>query len=160
MRVLVADDDPTYRSVLQELLTGWHFEVILASDGQEAMEVMAAEDSPQLVLLDWEMPEVDGFEVARSIRGGDASHRAYVLMITGSKRRQDIMRVLVCGADDYLIKPFDPMDLKIHLRSAMRILHLQEELDELREAITEGTPSKDVWETLLKTDLPPYSVPR
>ena len=160
MRVLVADDDPVYRSMLQELLTGWHFEVILASDGREALEVMDGEDPPQLVLLDWEMPRVDGFEVARSIRSSDASHRAYVLMITGSKREKDIMQVLVCGADDYLIKPLDPMDLKIHIRSAMRILHLQEELDELREAIAEETPGKDVWETLLKTDLPPFPVPR
>ena len=160
MRILVADDDPVYRSMLQELLTKWHFEVVLASDGQEAMEIMDGEDSPQLVLLDWEMPKVDGFEVARSIRGGDAGHRAYVLMITGSKRKEEIMQVLVCGADDYLIKPFDPIDLKIHLRSAMRILHLQEELDEMREAITEGAPSKAVWETLLKTDLPPFAVPR
>jgi DNA-binding response OmpR family regulator len=81
-------------------------------------------------------------------------------MITGSKRKSDMMQILVCGADDYLIKPFDPMDLKIHLRSAMRILHLQEELDELRKAITEGTPSKGTWETLLKTTLPPFPVPR
>ena len=147
MRVLVADDDPTYRSLLQELLTGWHYEVILASDGQEALEVMADDDSPQLVLLDWEMPEIDGFEVARAIRGGSAGRRAYVLMITGSKQKEDIMQVLVCGADDYLIKPFDPIDLKIHLRSAMRILHLQEELDELRKAITEGAPRKIVWGT-------------
>ncbi|MBC8373711.1 MAG: response regulator transcription factor, partial [Planctomycetes bacterium] len=63
MRILVADDDPVYRSMLQELLTKWHFEVVLASDGQEAMEIMDGEDSPQLVLLDWEMPKVDGFEV-------------------------------------------------------------------------------------------------
>jgi len=160
MRVLVADDDPVYRSLLQELLTKWHYEVILALDGREAMEVMAGDDSPQLVLLDWDMPEVNGFEVARAIRGGDAGHRAYVLMITGSKQKADIMRVLVCGADDYLIKPFDPMELKIRLRSAMRILHLQEELDELREAIAEGTPSKDLWGKLLKTNLPPFPAAR
>ncbi|MDP6545012.1 MAG: response regulator transcription factor [Phycisphaerae bacterium] len=147
MRILVADDDPVYRSMLQELLTGWHFEVILASDGQEALEVMDSEDPPQLVFLDWEMPRVDGFEVARAIRSGDTGQRAYVLMITGSKQKEDIMQVLVCGADDYLIKPFDPIDLKIHLRSAMRILHLQEELDELRKAITEGAPRKIVWGT-------------
>jgi len=160
MRVLVADDDPIYRSLLQELLTSWHFEVILASDGQEALEVMDGETPPQLVLLDWEMPIVDGFEVARSIRGGDANHRVYVLMVTGNKQKADIMQVLTCGADDYLIKPFDPIDLKIHLRNAMRILNLHEKLDELREAITEETSSKDLWCTLLKTDLPPFPVPR
>jgi DNA-binding response OmpR family regulator len=54
-------------------------------------------------------------------------------MITGSRNRDEIMRVLVSGADDYLIKPFDPMDLKIHLRSAMRVLHLQEELERLKQ---------------------------
>jgi len=147
MRVLVADDDPVYRSTLQELLTGWNYEVILASDGQEALKIMDGEDPPQLVLLDWEMPEIDGFEVARAICGDNAGHRAYVLMITGRKRKADIMQVLACGADDYLIKPFDPTDLKIHLRSAMRIVHLQEELDELREAIIEGNTSRVVWNT-------------
>ena len=63
-------------------------------------------------------------------------------MITSSERKQDIMKVLVCGADDYLIKPLDPMDLKIHIRSAMRILHLQEKLDEMRMQSSEDLPSK------------------
>ena len=141
MRVLVADDDPTYRSLLQDLLTKWHFEVVLASDGSEALEVMAGDDPPRLVVLDWEMPQVDGFEVAKAIRDDKAVRNAYVLMITGSRRKNDIMRVLVCGADDYLIKPFEPMDLKIHLRSAMRILHLQEELDELKSLCRRKSPS-------------------
>ena len=135
MRVLVADDDPTYRSMLQDMLTKWHFEVTLASDGLEAMEVMEGDDPPQLVLLDWEMPHADGFEVARAIRDGQSGPNAYVLMITGSKRKQDMMQILVSGADDYLMKPFDPMDLKIHLRSAMRILRLQEQLDELGQSL-------------------------
>jgi DNA-binding response OmpR family regulator len=147
MRILIADDDCVYRSVLQELLAEWHFEVVMAEDGKEALEVLDGENPPQLVLLDWDMPKIDGFEVARAIRSGDAGHKAYVLMITGSKRKADIMKVLVCGADDYLIKPFDAMDLKVHLRSAMRILHLQDELDELRKAVTEGTPNKVVWST-------------
>ena len=142
MRVLIADDDPMYRSVLKELLIEWHCEVILACDGQEALAAICGENPPQLVLLDWDMPEIDGFEVARTIRCIDAGHRAYVLMITSSERKQDIMKVLVCGADDYLIKPLDPMDLKIHIRSAMRILHLQEELDGMRMQSSEELPSK------------------
>lgn len=134
MRILIADDDPTYLSLLHGLLTKWHFEVVAACNGLEALEVMDGEDPPKLVILDWEMPEVDGFEVARTIRGGKSGKDAYVLMITGSGKKKDMMRVLVCGADDYLIKPFDPMDLKIHLRSAMRIVHLREELDVLRQS--------------------------
>ena len=134
MRVLVADDDPTYRSLLEGLLTKWHFEVVLAVDGVEALEAMRRENPPQLVILDWMMPEVDGFEVARTIRNEKSSKDAYILMITGTRKKEDMMRVLVCGADDYLIKPFDPMDLEIHLRSATRILRLQEELDEMRRS--------------------------
>ncbi len=135
MRILVADDDPTYRVVLQTLLTKWNFEVVLAANGVEALEVMRRENPPQLVILDWEMPEVDGFEVAKTLRNEESFKDIYILMITGSKNKEDMVRVLVCGADDYLIKPFDPMDLEIHVRSARRILSLREELDELRRSI-------------------------
>ena len=134
MRVLVADDDPTYRSLLTDLLTKWHFEPEVVSDGLEVLAVMEGADPPQLVILDWEMPGVNGFEAARTIRHDLSGRKAYILMITGSRRKRDMMQVLVCGADDYLIKPFEPMDLKIHLRSAMRILHLREELEELKKA--------------------------
>ena len=139
MRVLVADDDPAYRSLLQDLLAKWHFEPVLASDGMEALAAMEAPDAPRVVILDWEMPEADGFEVARAIRHGGTTENAYVILITGSHNKDDVMRVLVCGADDYLIKPFDPMDLKITLRTAMRVLSLQEELAELR-AVRAGSP--------------------
>ena len=134
MRVLVADDDFTYRSLLQDLLTKWHFEVVLTSDGLEAMEVMTGKDPPPLVILDWEMPGMDGFQVAKKIRSQNFAKEPYVLMITGSRKKGDMMQVMICGADDYLIKPFDPMDLKIHLRSAMRIISLMEEVDELKQS--------------------------
>lgn len=133
MRVLIADDDPTYLGLLESLLTEWNYEVVLASDGNEAWEVMQQEGRPSLVLLDWMMPGLDGFEVARLIRGNPETADAFIILVTGARNRADIMKVLVCGADDYLLKPFDPMDLKIHLRSAMRIIHLQDELAALRE---------------------------
>jgi DNA-binding response OmpR family regulator len=134
MRILVADDDPTYRDLLKDLLTKWHHDVVMASDGQAAWEVMQSEDAPRLVILDWMMPELDGFEVTRLLRDEKATEDVYVLLITGTRQKDEIMKVLVCGADDYLIKPFDPIDLKIHLRSAMRILHLQQELKDAKRA--------------------------
>ena len=133
MRVLVADDDPTYLGLLESLLTEWNYEVVLACDGNEAWEIMQAEDRPSLVLLDWMMPGLDGFEVARMIRSDENTSSTYILLVTGARNRSDIMKVLVCGADDYLLKPFDPMDLKIHLRSATRIIHLQKDLADLRQ---------------------------
>ena len=138
MRVLIADDDPIYRGVLEDILRKWHFDVVLAEDGGEALNILSGEDPPQLVLLDWDMPHVDGFEVATTIRSINSDADTYILMITGGARKQDLMRILVCGADDYLIKPFDPMDLKIHIRSAMRIFNLREEVNELKQRIPDG----------------------
>lgn len=133
MRVLVADDDTVYRNLLDDLLTKWDFQVLLAKDGQEALKLLDGDDPPMLVLLDWEMPKVDGFQVARAIRASQANRDAYVLMITGNRRKEDMLQVLVCGADDFLMKPFEVIDLKIHLRIAMRILHLERDLAEARK---------------------------
>jgi len=131
MQVLVADDDPVYRNLLRELLEEWGFEVLLACDGLKAWEILQRDDPPKLLLLDWMMPKLDGFELARKIRNDKNDPRTYILLITNSRQREDVGKVLVCGADAYLLKPFDPMDLKIHLRSAMRMIALQEELDEM-----------------------------
>lgn len=144
MQILVADDDLTYRSLLKDLLAKWDFDVLLASDGLDAMNILDQENPPRLVILDWDMPNMSGLEVATAIREQEQEQgqEAYVLMITGSRRKEDMMQVLVCGADDYLIKPFEPIDLQIHLRSAMRILNLRDELDALRRGVQHeaGTP--------------------
>ena len=135
MRVLVADDDPTYRSFLESTLLKWHFDVSVACDGVEALEVIRGGEPPRLILLDWEMPRMDGFEVASAIRNEQGGQDVYVLMVTSNRSTRDMMRVLVCGADDYLIKPFDPVELQIHVRSAVRIMQLRDELRELRESM-------------------------
>jgi len=136
MRVLVADDDPAYRSLLQNLLAEWNYEVLEACDGNEAWQAMQEPEKPNLVILDWMMPGMDGFELARLIRSDPSIENTYVILVTGTRNKEDIMKVLVCGADDYLLKPFDPMDLKIHLRSATRIIHLQEDLSDLKRKLS------------------------
>ena len=128
----MADDDPVYRSLLGDLLRQWQFEPVTVSNGQAALEMLRRPDGPRLAILDWMMPQMDGFEVARAIRADKETEDTYVLLITGSRNKEEVMKVLVCGADDYLIKPFQPIDLKLHLRTAMRIRHLQQELQELR----------------------------
>ena len=139
MQILVADDDPVYRSLLKDLLTQWHFDVVLACNGLEAWEVMQRDDAPRLAIIDWMMPEMDGFELARAIRDKESDNHTYTILITGSRKKDEVMKVLVCGADDYLIKPFDPMDLKIHLRIASRFIHLQEELNDLKKTHRQAT---------------------
>ncbi|GAF88564.1 unnamed protein product [marine sediment metagenome] len=126
MRILAADDDPVYQVLLRDLLTQWEYDVTVVSDGADAWEVLQSEGAPRLVLLDWLMPGFDGFELCRMIRQDPSGEGVYIILLTGSRQKGEIMRVLVAGADDYLIKPFDPLDLKIRLRAAQRILDLRE----------------------------------
>lgn len=134
MRILLADDDPIYCEVIGSLLVKWDFEVVLARDGSEALAVMEGEDPPKLILLDWEMPKMDGDQVARAIQERNIKDDTFILMITGDKRKPDLLQILLC-ADDYLIKPFDSLDLKIHLRNAVQILSLKDEVRELEKQI-------------------------
>lgn len=144
MRMLVADDDPVYRTMLEDLLSEWGFPATVVADGSTAWDVLRGDDPdasasrpaaepgdggpPRVALLDWMMPGLDGFELCRKIRQEPSTRDAYVILLTGSRRKDEMIKVLVAGADDYLIKPFDPLDLRIRLRAARRILQLQKEL--------------------------------
>ncbi|MCK5113195.1 MAG: response regulator [Phycisphaerae bacterium] len=132
MKILIADDDPVYREVVGTLLEKWDFEVVTVSDGQQALEVLNGSDPPQLIILDWEMPNMDGYEVAKTIQQSALWDKTYTLMITGDKRRPDLQQVLLY-ADDYLIKPFDALDLKIHIRNAIQIINLKEEIRQMKQ---------------------------
>jgi len=127
MQILVADDDPVYRNLLQGLLEESHFEAVLAANGAEAWAVLQRPDAPTLAILDWMMPEMDGYEVCRKIRQAKGDSIPYILLMTSNNRREELLRVLLAGADDYLLKPFEPLDLKIRLRTGIRILNLQGE---------------------------------
>jgi len=133
MRVLVADDDLVYRNLMQGLLSQWDLEPVVVADGSEAMRVLQSPDAPELVILDWMMPEMDGFEVCQAVRSLPRLADRYILIMTGSRNKSDLKKVLVAGADNYLLKPFEPIDLQMHIRSAMRILRLQKELKNLQE---------------------------
>jgi DNA-binding response OmpR family regulator len=125
MKILIADDDAVYRSLLERMLEQWDYQVVTTCDGQEAMDVLSGGDPPRVVILDWMMPRVDGFEVCRRLRQMEGGADFYIILLTGSRLKEEIIKVLVAGADDYLLKPFDPLDLKIRLRAAHRILDLQ-----------------------------------
>ena len=135
MRVLIADDDPVYRGLLEELLKQYDFDVVSVPNGLEAWEAIQHDETIKLVILDWMMPEMDGYEVCRRIREAGTRQDTYVILVTGSQLKDEIIKILVAGADDYIIKPFEPLDLKIHLRAAMRIIDLEAEAAELRKAL-------------------------
>jgi diguanylate cyclase (GGDEF)-like protein len=134
--VLIADDDPMFRRILQSWLETWGYRVIVAEDGAQAWNILQHQHPPELLILDWVMPEIDGRELCRRIRERQRSPYQYILLATAKDDKQDVVRGLEAGADDYLTKPFDRNELRARLRVGRRILTLQQDLigarDELR----------------------------
>ena len=128
LKVLIADDNSVPRLLLERLLTKWGYEVIQASDGAKAWEILQADDPPRLAILDWMMPGMSGPEVCREARKRVASAYAYILLVTSKEEKQDVIQGLEAGADDYLTKPFFPEELRARIRVGLRILELEDKL--------------------------------
>ena len=136
MRTLIAEDDAANRRLLEVTLTRWGYDVVVTRDGIEAWNAFddgegsaAAETpAPELAILDWMMPGMDGPEVCQRIRARPGRPYVYVLLLTSKDQRGDVVAGLDAGADDYLTKPFDPQELQVRLRAGQRILDLQAQL--------------------------------
>lgn len=128
MRILIAEDDRISCRLLQATLTKGGYEVIIATDGQEAWNVLQQPDAPRLAILDWMMPGIDGVHICREVRKKDHWPYTYILLLTAKNRKQDLVEGLNSGADDYITKPFDAEELNARLRAAGRIIDLQEKL--------------------------------
>ena len=135
MSVLVAEDNPVFQSMLRSMLTKWGYDARILPNGLEAWDAMQAADAPRLVVLDWMMPYMDGVEVCRRIRTAAREPYVYVLLLTARTESQDLVEGMEAGADDYLTKPFNAQELRVRLRAGRRILDLQQQLMEAREAL-------------------------
>lgn len=128
MRILLADDDEVSRHILKGTLSRWGFDVITAADGNEAWQILQQEGAPRLAILDWMMPGMDGIEVCRKVREQLTGPYIYMLLLTSKREKEDIIRGMSAGADDYVSKPFDPQELRMRLKAGQRIIDLQEKL--------------------------------
>jgi two-component system cell cycle response regulator len=135
VNVLIAEDDMVSRRLLEAILTKWGYEVTVTRDGVEAWEVLQGAAPPSLAILDWMMPGMDGVEVCRKVRQRGREPYIYLLLLTTKGRKENIIEGLDAGADDYLTKPFDPHELQVRLRTGKRIVTLQAEIIEAREAL-------------------------
>jgi two-component system cell cycle response regulator len=126
-RVLVAEDDAMFRRILQSWLENWGYRVTLAEDGAKAWKILQQELPPQLLILDWMMPAINGLELCRKVRERNQTPYQYILLATAKDAKQDLVRGLESGADDYLTKPFDRSELQARLRACNRILTLQDD---------------------------------
>jgi CheY-like chemotaxis protein len=135
MKVLVADDNPVFQSMLRTLLTKWGYEVAMCADGNEAWAVIQSTDAPRLLVLDWMMPGLDGIELCRRIRAANREPYLYIIMLTARVESVDLVEAMEAGCDDYITKPFNAHELRVRLRAGCRILDVIEEREALSDAL-------------------------
>jgi diguanylate cyclase (GGDEF)-like protein len=134
MKLLVADDSGLYRMALKNLLEAWGYEVVLAANGYEAQRILESDDTPRLAILDCLMPGPGGLELCELIRARKQGY-VYTLLLSVHDQKSDVLKGFELGADDYLCKPVDELDLRARLKVGERIVRAQEELVEAREAL-------------------------
>jgi diguanylate cyclase (GGDEF)-like protein len=135
VRILIADDQPLDRSVLRLALEKWGYTVVEAGDGNEAVARLSGADAPSIAVLDWMMPGMSGPEICEHVRYQENERYTYILLLTSKDAKEDLLKGLSSGADDYVVKPVDMHELQVRLRAARRIIELQEELIATREEL-------------------------
>ena len=125
-KILVADDEQEIRSLLDDFLKGEGYEVVLAADGEQALQ-LAETESPQAIIMDIKMPGLDGIEVCKRLKEKEQTKFIPVIIITGFEDNK--LDALDMGADDFVNKPFDMVELSIRVKSVLRIRHLRDELE-------------------------------
>lgn len=125
MKILIADDDPASRSLLAATLEMFGFEVLVTADGTQAWEILQGEDAPQLAILDWVMPGLDGIQICQQTRALPTDRPPYLIILTSRDSKADVLEALNAGADEFLSKPFDPMELRARIQVGKRMITLQ-----------------------------------
>ncbi len=134
MRMLIAEDNRFFRRLLESNLKKWGHEVVACDNGAEAWTILQEEDTPKLAILDWDMPGMQGIEICRELRKLKDRPYVYVIMLTAKSKKEDMVEGLESGADDYLTKPVDPIEFRVRVRAATRIVQLQDDLLEANRA--------------------------
>jgi DNA-binding response OmpR family regulator len=139
MTVLVADDHEVNRKLLRTLLTIDGYDVIEATNGNEALQILRDTREPLVGLIDWEMPGREGIEVCRETRVVNPSTPLFLILVTVRDTKQDVVAGLQAGANDYITKPFDKTELLARVKIGSQMVTLQETLtknvEELKEAL-------------------------
>jgi CheY-like chemotaxis protein len=139
MKILIAEDSPVSRRMLEAQLVRWGHEVITVSDGFSAWKAMVAQGGPPLFILDWMMPGMDGATLCRKFRESFPGRPAYIILLTALAGHSSLIAGLEAGVDDYITKPFQPDELRARLGAGLRVIALQQALaakgDELTAAL-------------------------
>lgn len=128
MRVLVAEDEPVSRRALEAALEDWGYEVLVSSNGAQAWDILRGKEAPELGVIDWMMPKMDGPALCRRVRELAHTPPVYIILLTARDAKDDIVGGLDAGADDYITKPFHREELRARLQVGRRIVELQKNL--------------------------------
>ncbi len=135
MKILIAEDENTTRRRLEKFLEDMDYEVISCKDGLVAWEVIQSENAPNLLILDWMMPGMNGVEICRKVREQAREPYTYILLLTMKNKQEDIVCGMEAGADDYITKPFNQNELRVRLKAGRRIVELNKELLDARNVL-------------------------
>jgi CheY-like chemotaxis protein len=140
VRVLVVEDDPFFTRILQKRLSAEGYQVFTAADGRAGMKAIVQHE-PDLVISDWMMPEVDGLELCQSVKTGLREAAPYFILLTAKGEINDKLLALDTGADDYLVKPCDQVELIARVRAGIRVVSLTQSLRRTVADLRAGSPS-------------------
>ncbi|MEP6605144.1 MAG: diguanylate cyclase, partial [Nitrosospira sp.] len=128
MKILIADDDPVAQMYLEGALEDEGYEVITATDGKSACDLLLHADAPMLAIIDWMMPGMNGVEVCRAVRQSVKDPYIYLIILTSKTETQFTVEAMDAGADDFMSKPYSIEELQVRVRAGRRISELQQEL--------------------------------
>jgi two-component system, cell cycle response regulator len=135
-RILVADDSPVHRKLVEHVLAEDSISVLFATSGHQAIEIFEREH-PDLVLTDWMMPDLTGIEFCQKIRAGARSSYTYVIILTSNAEKENVVKGLTAGADDYLTKPFHRDELLARVRVGKRLIDLHRQIESKNQLLEE-----------------------
>lgn len=137
MKILIAEDEKISRRILEMTLTNASYDVVTVEDGVKALESIQ-KDVPDMLVTDWMMPELDGLELCRRVRGLDLSSYVYIILLTALTQKEKIIEGLDAGADDYITKPFERTELLARVRAGERVIQLERSLRQKNKEVSEA----------------------
>ncbi len=122
----MAENEPEVLGLLEDNLTQWGYEVVICGDGADAWRVLQEDDPPTLALLEWNLPEIDGPQICQRYRELASKPYVYTILLTDERPKEEMLKELEAGADEYIVKPVDVYELQVRVRAGSRIVRLQE----------------------------------
>jgi two-component system chemotaxis response regulator CheY len=137
MKVLIADDSPIARRLMNKVVGAWGYDAVIAADGREALDILLADNPPRLVVTDWMMPNINGVEVCRIIAEKKLEYTIYFILLTAKGDKKDLVHALDSGAHDFIVKPPNMEELRCRLNVGRRLIEAEDKVLEYARQMQE-----------------------